>query len=157
MTKSTPLRKAATCSLSMRLPRTMSSVMPCTLIDSAGIGLEGCSRQFTQILRFSGFNDPALFHDDDTVGFLHGGHPTTADTRERVVLRPQQRVWHPGLVPGLRVLSLGEFEGAHTALVEWAPGTRFQYHRHDVGEEIFVMEGGFQDECGDYPALAEIN
>ncbi len=89
--------------------------------------------------------------------FIKRGHPTTADIRERVVLRPQQRVWHPGLVPGLRVLSLGEFEGAHTALVEWAPGTRFQYHRHYGGEEIFVMEGVFQDEYGDYPALADIH
>jgi anti-sigma factor ChrR (cupin superfamily) len=84
--------------------------------------------------------------------FIKRGHPATADTRERVVLRPQERAWHPGLVPGLRVLSLGEFEGAHTALVEWAPGTRFQYHRHYGGEEIFVLEGGFQDEYGDYPA-----
>ncbi len=59
--------------------------------------------------------------------FIKRGHPATLDVRERVVLRPQERAWHPGLVPGLRVLSLGEFEGAHTALVEWAPGTRFQY------------------------------
>ena len=84
--------------------------------------------------------------------FIKRGHPATLDGRERVVLRPQERAWHPGLVSGLRVLSLGEFEGAHTALVEWAPGTRFQYHRHYGGEEIFVMEGVFQDEYGDYPA-----
>jgi len=84
--------------------------------------------------------------------FIKRGHPATLDTHEKVVLRPLERVWHPGLVPGLRVLSLGEFEGAHTALVEWAPGTRFQYHRHYGGEEIFVLEGVFQDEYGDYPA-----
>lgn len=84
--------------------------------------------------------------------FIKRGHPATLNVRERVVLRPQERAWHPGLVSGLRVLSLGEFEGAHTALVEWAPGTRFQYHRHYGGEDIFVMEGVFQDEYGDYPA-----
>jgi anti-sigma factor ChrR (cupin superfamily) len=84
--------------------------------------------------------------------FIKQGQPATLDTREKVVLCPQERAWHPGLVPGLRVLSLGEFEGAHTALVEWAPGTHFQYHRHYGGEEIFVMEGIFQDEYGDYPA-----
>jgi anti-sigma factor ChrR (cupin superfamily) len=84
--------------------------------------------------------------------FIKRGHPVNVDSRERIVLCPLERVWHPGIVPGLRVLSLGEFEGAHTALVEWAPGTRFQYHRHYGGEEIFVLEGIFQDEYGDYPA-----
>jgi hypothetical protein len=70
-----------------------------------------------------------------------------------VLLRPQERAWHPVLVPGLRVLSLGEFEGAHTALVEWAPGTRFQYRRHYGGEEIFVMEGGRMKMATTPPAL----
>lgn len=55
-------------------------------------------------------------------------------------------------MPGLSVHSLGEFEGAHTALVEWELGTRFMYHRHYGGEEIFVLGWGFQDEYGDYPA-----
>ncbi len=87
----------------------------------------------------------------DCVLFLKRGHLSRRDAQQRM-LRPQDRVWHPGLVSGLRVLSLGEFEGAHTALVQWQPGTRFQYHRHYGGEEIFVMEGVFQDEHGDYPA-----
>ncbi len=84
--------------------------------------------------------------------FIKSGEPVTGDGRERAALRPRDRTWHPGLVPGLRVLSLGESEGTQTALVEWAPGTQFQYHRHYGGEEIFVMEGVFQDEHGDYPA-----
>jgi hypothetical protein len=57
--------------------------------------------------------------------FIKRGHPATLDVRERVVLRPQERAWHPGLVPGLRVLSLGEFEGAHTALVNGRPAPVF--------------------------------
>lgn len=87
----------------------------------------------------------------DCTLFLKRGHLARHDSQHRV-LRPRDRVWRPGLVPGLRVLSLGEFEGAHTALVKWDPGTRFQYHRHYGGEEIFVLEGVFQDERGDYPA-----
>lgn len=83
--------------------------------------------------------------------FVKRGHLDARDTR-KVRLHPGDRVWFPGLVPGLRVLSLGEYDGASSALVNWQPGTRFQYHRHYGGEEIFVMEGTFQDEHGDYPA-----
>lgn len=60
--------------------------------------------------------------------------------------------WRPGLVPGLSVLPLSSFGTSHTALVRWAPGTYFNPHRHYGGEEIFVVEGVFSDEHGDYPA-----
>jgi len=71
---------------------------------------------------------------------------------ERVVVRPPDRHWCPGLVGGLEVLSLDRFGSTHTALVRWAPGTAFSKHRHFGGEEIFVLEGTFQDEHGRYPA-----
>jgi hypothetical protein len=35
--------------------------------------------------------------------------------------------------------------------VRWAPGTVFHPHRHGGGEEIFVLQGVFQDEHGTYP------
>jgi anti-sigma factor ChrR (cupin superfamily) len=60
--------------------------------------------------------------------------------------------WMPGLVTGLSVMPLHEFEGEHSALVRWAPGTIFNRHRHWGGEEILVLEGVFQDEHGTYPA-----
>ena len=60
--------------------------------------------------------------------------------------------WHPGLVPGLRVMSLHSFGTQHTALVDWAPGTVFQPHTHWGGEEILVLSGQFEDEHGQYPA-----
>jgi len=60
--------------------------------------------------------------------------------------------WHPGLVPGLSVMPLHEFDGISTALVRWAPDTRFSQHTHPGGEEIFVLEGLFKDEHGEYPA-----
>ena len=61
-------------------------------------------------------------------------------------------IWHPGLVKGLEVLPLTTFRTTQTALVRWAPGTVFRAHRHYGGEEIFVIEGVFEDEHGRYPA-----
>lgn len=60
--------------------------------------------------------------------------------------------WRAGLVPGLSVLPLHEFDGVSTALVRWAPQTRFNAHTHPGGEEILVLEGLFRDEQGEYPA-----
>ena len=60
--------------------------------------------------------------------------------------------WRPGLVSGLSVMPLHEFDVEHVALVKWAPFTRFRPHSHFGGEEIFVLEGTFYDEHGSYPA-----
>lgn len=60
--------------------------------------------------------------------------------------------WHPGLVPGLSVMPLHEFDWVGTALVHWAPNTIFNPHVHPGGEEIFVLKGIFHDEHGSYPA-----
>lgn len=58
----------------------------------------------------------------------------------------------PGLVEGLSVLPLHHYKQESVALVRWQPGTKFQRHGHLGGEEIYVLEGMFQDEFGDYPA-----
>jgi len=39
-----------------------------------------------------------------------------------------------------------------TSIVRYEPGARFPAHGHDLGEEIFVLDGIFSDETGDYPA-----
>lgn len=70
----------------------------------------------------------------------------------RTVIDTRLAVWLPGLVAGLQVLPLAGFGGEHTALVRWAPQTFFNPHRHHGGEEIFVLEGVFEDEHGRYPA-----
>lgn len=75
-----------------------------------------------------------------------------ATDTERVVIDTKTATFRQGLVSGLQVLPLHEFGTEHTALVRWAPGTKFQPHRHWGGEEIFVLEGVFSDEHGDYPA-----
>ncbi|MDY6813524.1 MAG: cupin domain-containing protein [Pseudomonadota bacterium] len=74
------------------------------------------------------------------------------DDSARIVIDTTTAVWHPGLVEGLTVLPLASHATQHTALVRWAPGTRFTPHRHYGGEEIFVLDGVFEDEHGRYPA-----
>lgn len=71
--------------------------------------------------------------------------------QERVVRNTSTADWYPGLVNGLSVMPLSEFETQHTALVRWAPGTVFKPHRHFGGEEIYVLDGTFEDEHGSYP------
>jgi anti-sigma factor ChrR (cupin superfamily) len=70
---------------------------------------------------------------------------------ERVVIDTELAAWHQGLVPGLTVMPLSTFVTTNTALVRWAPGTYFNPHRHFGGEEIFVVDGVFEDEHGRYP------
>jgi anti-sigma factor ChrR (cupin superfamily) len=73
------------------------------------------------------------------------------DDTQRVAVDTRQAEWYPGMVSGLSVMPLHSFEGQHTALVRWAPGTFFNPHRHFGGEEIFVLDGVFEDEHGRYP------
>jgi anti-sigma factor ChrR (cupin superfamily) len=70
----------------------------------------------------------------------------------RIVIDSRKSKWHQGMVSGLAVLPLAEFGTQHTALVRWAPQTFFNPHRHYGGEEIFVIDGVFSDEFGNYPA-----
>jgi anti-sigma factor ChrR (cupin superfamily) len=71
---------------------------------------------------------------------------------EPVRIDTASAAWRAGLLPGLSVLPLHEFDGISTALVRWAPNTRFNTHTHPGGEEILVLEGLFRDEQGEYPA-----
>lgn len=74
------------------------------------------------------------------------------DDQHQVAVDTSSAQWLPGLVPGLSVLPLSSFGTQNTAMVRWAPGTRFQPHRHFGGEEIYVLDGVFEDENGRYPA-----
>jgi anti-sigma factor ChrR (cupin superfamily) len=73
------------------------------------------------------------------------------DTDQKAI-DTRNSAFQPGSRPGLTVLPLHSHEAENVALVRWAPGTRFADHAHWGGEEIFVIEGTFQDEHGDYPA-----
>ncbi|KUJ83475.1 cupin [Microbulbifer flavimaris] len=78
-------------------------------------------------------------------------HQHSEKEKNRIVIDTRAAQWQPGLVPGLSVLGLHELEGERVALVRWAPYTQFQQHMHLGGEEIFVIEGTFFDEHGEYP------
>lgn len=44
-------------------------------------------------------------------------------------------------------------ESGHvTSIVQYLPGASFKAHSHPLGEEIYVIDGIFSDENGDYPA-----
>ena len=73
------------------------------------------------------------------------------DQAQREVIDTQNAVWHQGMVPGLTVMPLMQ-QGSGSTLVRWAPQTYFNPHRHVGGEEIFVVDGVFEDEHGRYPA-----
>ena len=74
----------------------------------------------------------------------------TPGDRQSVCVNTNEATWYPGLVPGLSVLPLHEADGVNTALVHWAPNTRFNRHVHPGGEEILVLKGVFADENGQY-------
>lgn len=78
-------------------------------------------------------------------------HQFAADDQAQFAVDTSQAEWSPGLVPGLTVLGLHDYEGEHVALVRWAPDTQFNFHRHWGGEEVLVIEGTFYDEHGEYP------
>ncbi len=73
------------------------------------------------------------------------------DDQDYVRIDTGSRKWLPGLVDGLFVMPLHEYQSEHVALVKWGPGTYFDKHSHPQGEEIFVLSGTFADEHGSYP------
>ena len=83
--------------------------------------------------------------------YLNDRTPTEPE-KDSYALRGDKLDWRQGMVPGLKVTSLHQGLTKHTALVRWAPETRFNPHTHVGGEEILVLEGIFRDEHGSYPA-----
>jgi anti-sigma factor ChrR (cupin superfamily) len=77
------------------------------------------------------------------------------DYTQRVVLNHHELPWVASPEPGVRRRLLerdGDEHARATSLVRYSAGTKFAAHKHDLGEEIFVLDGIFSDETGDYPA-----
>ena len=69
---------------------------------------------------------------------------------ERELVDTKSAPSHQVMVPGFHVMPLmRQCNGA--TKVRWAPQTYFNPHRHHGGEEIFVVDGVFEDEYGRYP------
>lgn len=78
------------------------------------------------------------------------------DDLERVVIDIRNATWHQALVERLKVLPLAAFATKNTAWVRWATATCFNPHRHYAGEEIFLLDGVFEDDFGRYPVGTRI-
>ncbi len=64
-------------------------------------------------------------------------HQFNPQDKRSVSINTNSELWLPGLVDGLSVIPLHQFEAEHVALVKWAPNTRFQAHQHWGGVKKF--------------------
>jgi anti-sigma factor ChrR (cupin superfamily) len=72
-----------------------------------------------------------------------------------VCIRPDDQLWTKSPADGVSRIHLereAEESGHTTSFVRFEPGSFFPLHKHQQGEEIYVLEGVFSDENGDYPA-----
>jgi anti-sigma factor ChrR (cupin superfamily) len=76
------------------------------------------------------------------------------DFSAKVIIDTQQQPWINSPMAGVRrkPLARSEDEIHITSIVEYAADSFFSEHPHPQGEEIFVLEGVFSDQDGDYPA-----
>ena len=79
-----------------------------------------------------------------------------ADLSERLVIDTNKMEWQVSPSPNVwrkRLYHTGPAEaGVVTSIIHYEPGSSFSSHEHPDGEEIFVNDGVFSDEAGDYPA-----
>jgi len=74
---------------------------------------------------------------------------------QRLVIATAQQDWQKSPANGVwrKPLEREAKESGHvTSIVKYDAGSNFSAHLHPKGEEIFVLEGVFSDEHGDYPA-----
>jgi hypothetical protein len=91
----------------------------------------------------------AFVHDAPTI-WSTVGRPLNEDEELTGLYRPLTHEYLAWAVKKDGGEALRDFLNA--ALVRWQPGTRFPQHIHPGGEEIFVLDGVFEDEQGAYPA-----
>lgn len=76
-----------------------------------------------------------------------------SDFSQRLVIHPDTLHWSPSAANVVEQRML-EQDGAAvartTAIVRYAPGASVPSQAHDLGEEIFVLEGIFSDGCCDH-------
>ncbi len=77
------------------------------------------------------------------------------DFSKPAMLLEQDKHWVTSPADGVSRIPLEReaAESGHTtSFVKFEPGSYFPEHSHPRGEEIYVLEGVFSDENGDYPA-----
>jgi hypothetical protein len=81
--------------------------------------------------------------------------PLNMDRHVKVCVRPGDQSWQAAPQAPIKRWPLereASESGQVTSLVEYLPGAHFPAHLHPKGEEIWVIDGVFSDEGGDYPA-----
>ena len=77
------------------------------------------------------------------------------DFTKRIAINSEKETWHKSPSDGVERLYLERDDGGESAvattIVRFAPGSKFDEHLHDGGEEFIVLEGTFSDEFGSYP------
>lgn len=76
-----------------------------------------------------------------------------SDFSQRVVIQPDTLPWSPSPSSGIeqKILEQDGTEGARsTSIVRFVAGACSPCHVHDLGVELFVLEGVFSDESGNY-------
>src|SRR3712207_8291229 len=79
------------------------------------------------------------------------------DLSRPVIVHAAKLDWVPSPAAGVdrrMLFRIGGEVARATSIVRYAPGGAFPRHAHGGGEEIIVLEGAFQDEHGDYPAVS---
>ena len=77
------------------------------------------------------------------------------DFTKKVVINTEQLEWTTSPSPDVfkKPLEMEQQEAGHVTFIEkYEPGARLTSHSHPKGEEIFVLEGTFSDEFGEYPS-----
>lgn len=77
------------------------------------------------------------------------------DFSERLVMNASEMAWDKSPAKGVwrKPLEREAKESGHTtSIVKYEVGSAFSEHAHPLGEEIFVLDGVFSDETGDYGA-----
>ena len=86
---------------------------------------------------------------------MNENSPLNMDLSNAVCMRPDQQTWVKSPADGVSRSPLErehEESGHTTSFVKFEAGSFFPEHSHPQGEELYVLDGIFSDERGDYPA-----
>jgi len=82
-------------------------------------------------------------------------HCLNMNFEETVRVLPDEYQWIASPADGVSRIPLERVSaesGHKTSFVTFEPGSFFPSHTHPLGEEIYVLDGVFSDQYGDYPA-----
>lgn len=86
---------------------------------------------------------------------MNNPYKVNMDFSEVAVVLASERTWVTSPSDGVSRVHLereARESGHTTSFVRFAPGASFSEHTHPQGEELYVLDGVFSDEQGDYPA-----